>query len=183
MTYILLEKTLADSAYFKKKDSEKGDPSKVSVVLDGVTEITLHSKKNLLITRPGMSESKPGYLVDEFQTKIRDMKKGDEEVLIRGWLTDDDEESAWNKLWKLRAMAAAGGNLTEFVLDNISFSIQFKGTVAWLADVSGTVVPNDTGSAGRVWGDSDIQGVRKKGPGDQVGRIEVSLKIILAKKR
>lgn len=169
-------KTLSDSDYFYKLSNELGDPSLVAVHLDGVNEVTIHSKKNTLTTRPGVSKSREEYSLDKYATKMKDLKKGDEEMIIKGWITDKKNETAWNQLWKLRAMVTSGGPLNYFEMDNILFkktdtSDLKEDVFAWLVDVSGTFVSDDTGS------------IHYNNLGEQIGRIEISLKIVLAREQ
>lgn len=53
---------------------------------------------------------------------VVDLQRIEDTIVIRGWLEDDNTETAWNKLWKLRAMQTRGGQLTSVTIANVVFN-------------------------------------------------------------
>lgn len=116
-----------------------------TITLSGVEEIVIHSKKDLIkIQKPKTKSRQTTEDSDEFDNSIVDLKKGTDEIVVKGWLDDDGTDTAWEKFWRLRAMCSKGGALTNLTIENI----QFKSSTqeAFLEDVAGTVKADDTGS-------------------------------------
>jgi len=59
---------------------------------------------------------------DKGRNFVKDLKKIEDTLKIRGWVIDDTAETAWNKAWQLRSMAAAGGAVTSLIIENVTFS-------------------------------------------------------------
>jgi len=135
---ISVQKTIPSSNYY----SGSGD---TTVTLNGVEDLTIHSKKDLIkIRKPKTKSRQSSENSDEFDNSIVDLKRGTDEITIRGWLEDDASETAWNKFWKLRAMCSRGGALTALIIDNITFN---SGTQeVFLEDITGVLKPDDSGA-------------------------------------
>lgn len=141
-----------------------------------ITEITINSKKSLIKTPIAQSpNTQNGSPSDLGKSYVMDLKRIEDTIKLRGWLEDDDSETAWNKAWKLRSMCVSGnisgdkGALTSLTIDNIVFS---SGTQrAFLESV--TIIANAMNS--QV--DLDTSG------GTGKARIEVELDIYLGDPR
>jgi len=116
-----------------------------SITLSGISKIVVHSKKDLIkIQVPQDAVTYTSKNTDEFENQVVDMKKGTDEIVISGYLEDDSTDTAWNKLWKLRAMCSRGGPLTNLTIDNVEFKSTTQ--LAFLEDVVGTSNPDDSGA-------------------------------------
>lgn len=117
----------------------------VTITLAGVTEIIIHTKKDLIKIQKRKTKSRQASEdSDEFDNQIVDLKKGTDEIVIRGWLEDNDTSTAWEKFWQLRAMCSRGGALTSAVIDNITFSSSTQ--EAFLEDITATHKSDDLGA-------------------------------------
>ena len=115
-----------------------------TITLAGTTKILLHTKKALIkINRRKNKSRQNSEDSDEFDNKVVDLKNGTDEVVIHGWIEDDDTDTAWEKYWRLRAMASRGGPVTNLIIENIEFKSATQ--QAFLEDVAGTIVADDTG--------------------------------------
>ena len=135
----------------------------------GVESIIVHSKKDLIkIRRPKTKSRQSSEDSDQFDNQIVDLKKGTDEIVIRGWLEDDSNDSAWEKFWRLRAMCSRGGPLVNLTIDNI----QFKSSTqeAFLEDVVGTA-------------NSDDSGALNSNTADDRARIEIALSFFIGDER
>ena len=115
-----------------------------TVTLAGTTKIIVHTKKSLIkINRRKNKSRQNSEDTDKFDNKVLDLKNGTDEIVIQGWIEDDSTDTAWEKFWRLRAMVARGGPLTNLTIENI----QFKSSTqeAFLEDITGTVNADDTG--------------------------------------
>ena len=91
------------------------------------------------------------------------------------WSTNPDSTStynisitAWEKLWKLRAMISTGGALTSCTIGNIVFSNSTQ--EAFLEELTGTVKPDDTGEI-------------SIGFGKDIARIDVAINLFIGDAR
>ncbi|RLD42769.1 MAG: hypothetical protein DRI86_11135 [Bacteroidetes bacterium] len=118
------------------------------------TKIIMHTKKSLIkIKRARTKSRQQSNPTDQPDNKIIDLQRVDEELTIQGWLDDDETETAWNKAWKLRAMATLGGPLKKLIIgepeDSSPPKITFgEGDVqqAFLEEVTFIGNPDDTGA-------------------------------------
>jgi len=94
-----------------------------TVTLSGTTQIIVNSKKALIkIQVPQSSTTYEGTASsDTGKNYVKDLKKVEDQIKIRGWLEDDASSSAWTKAWKLRAMSSSGGPLTNLIIENLTF--------------------------------------------------------------
>jgi len=117
----------------------------VTITLAGIQEVMVHSKKDLIKIKKAKTEARQDSEdSDKFDNSILDLKMGTDEVVIKGWLTDDSVSSAWEKFWQLRAMCSRGGPITNLTIDNIEFKSVTQ--EAFLEDVSGTAKADDSGA-------------------------------------
>ena len=117
----------------------------ITITLEGVDTIIFHTKKELIKIQKAKTTARQDSLdTDMFDNSIVDLKKGTDEVVIKGWLADNSTSTAWEQFWQLRAMIARGGPLTNLTIENI----QYKATTqeAYLEDIAGTIKADDTGS-------------------------------------
>jgi len=160
---ISVQKTIPSSSNFYTTGGDQ------TITLAGVISIIVHSKKDLIKIRKAKTKSRQSSEdSDEFDNKIVDLKRGTDEIVIRGWLEDDSTDSAWEKFWRLRAMCSRGGPVTNLTIDNI----QFKSTTqeAFLEDVVGTAKPDDSGAL-------------NSNRADDGARIEISLSFFIGDER
>jgi len=117
----------------------------LSITLAGVENIIVHSKKDLIKIKKAKTEARQDSEdSDQFDNAVVDLKRGTDEIVIKGWLEDNATSTAWQKFWQLRAMCSRGGPLTNLTIDNL----QFKSATqeAFLEDVVGTIKSDDTGT-------------------------------------
>lgn len=140
-----------------------------TIELIGVDSFIGHSKKTLLkVGLPKSPQKAATTPVDYFDYNVIDLSKGTDEIVMKGYVEDDATTTAWEKVWKLRAMCVSPGPLTSLVLENITFS---SSTIqAFLEDISWTHKPDDT---------TDIT----TSAGDGVARIEVTLNFFIGNSR
>ncbi len=135
---ILIRKTIPSSSDYY---TTGGD---ITITLSGAYSIIPHFKKQLIkIKKPKTKSRQAASPSDKFDNQVVDLKKGTDEIVIRGWLEDDTTSTAWEKLWQLRAMVSTGGALTNLTIDNIIFSSSTQ--QAFLEEVTGTINADDSG--------------------------------------
>lgn len=89
----------------------------------GVEEININTKKSLTkITIPQSEGTWSSNNSDKARGYVLDLKRVEDTIKIRGWVEDDSSETAWNKAWKIRAMAVTGGPLTSLIIEGKEFS-------------------------------------------------------------
>lgn len=140
---VTLTKSLPSSSFYASSGA-------ITVTLDGVTEISTHSKSTLLkIVIPQSKKSWTTNPSDIGKNSVIDLKKIEDTITIKAWLCDDDTYTAWDKCWKLRAMCTSGGPLTSLVIENLTFptgsSPNYTIPQAFLEDVGFNVKPDDLG--------------------------------------
>ena len=59
---------------------------------------------------------------DQGKNFVKDLKRIEDTMKIRGWLVDTTTSSAWEQAWQLRGMCSSGGPVTSLVVDNLTFS-------------------------------------------------------------
>lgn len=160
---ISLRKTIPSTSNFYTTGGDQ------TITLAGTTKIVTHTKKDLIKVNKRKNKARQiSEDSDEFDNKVVDLKNGTDEIIINGWIEDDDADTAWEKYWRLRAMVSKGGPLTNLTIENI----EFKSTTqeAFLEDISGIINADDTGSIN----------VNK---GDGTARIELTLKFFIGDER
>jgi hypothetical protein len=162
---ITIRKTIPTTSTFGGYTT--GGDTTISLV--GTNSITGKIKKELIKVARKKSPTKwQASPTDYFDYSVIDLASGTDDFSIRAYVEDDTTTTAWEKVWKLRAMAISGGPLTSLVIDNITFS---SSTVqAFLEDISWTIVSNDTGDLDEI-------------AGDGVSRIEVVLSFFIGNAR
>jgi len=160
---ISIQKTIPASSDFYTTGGDQ------TITLAGVEEFTVHTKKDLIkINKPKTKKRADSEDSDEFDNSVIDLKKGTDEIAIKGWLEDDSSDSAWEKFWRLRAMCSRGGPVVNLTIDNI----QFKSTTqeAFLEDVTGIIKADDSG-------------VLNSNTADDRARIQISLVFFIGDER
>jgi len=95
-----------------------------TVTLSGTTQIIVNSKKSLIKSPvPQSKDTQESNPSDKGLNYVKDLKRVEDQIKIRGWLEDDTGSSAWTKAWKLRAMSSSGGPLTDLTIENLTFGI------------------------------------------------------------
>lgn len=113
---ITVTKTLTSSDWYTGTGS-------TTITLADVQTIDINSKKSLIkIQLPESSATQAGSPSDKGRNFIKDLKKVEDVVRIKGWITDNAGETAWNKAWKLRAMESSGGPVDNLTIENVVFS-------------------------------------------------------------
>ena len=143
---ISVQKTIPASSNFYTTGGDQ------TITLAGTTKIIIHTKKALIkINRRKNKTRQASEDTDEFDNKVVDLKNGTDEIIIHGWIEDDSTDTAWEKYWRLRAMASRGGPLTNLIIENIEFKSATQ--QAFLEDIVGTIIADDTGSINVSKGD------------------------------
>jgi hypothetical protein len=113
---ITIRKTLPASAWY----TGSGD---TTITLDGVTSIVSNTKKSLIkIQIPQGTNTQTANPSDKGKNYVKDLKKVEDSIKVRGWLVDSVSETAWSKAWKLRAMCASGGPIVNLTVEDVIFS-------------------------------------------------------------
>jgi len=160
---ITIRKTIPSSSDYYTSGGDK------TITLAGAYSLLPHFKKDLIkIRKPKSKSRRTTTLSDKFDNNVVDLKKGTDEIIIRGWLEDDTTSTAWEKLWQLRAMCSTGGALTNLTIDNISFNSSTQ--ECFLEDVAAVIKADDTG-------DIHISA------GEDIARVDVSLTIFIGDER
>ncbi len=160
---VSIRKTIPTSSNFYTTGGDQ------TISLDGTTKIILHTNKSLIkINRRKNKTRQASENSDEFDNKVVDLKNGADDIVINGWIEDDSVDTAWEKYWRLRAMCSRGGKLTNLTIENI----EFKDTTqqAFLEDITGTFIADDTGSINIL-------------KDDGVARIELTLTFYIGNER
>jgi hypothetical protein len=182
MAISLTKKIPKTSNYYTNLDS-----SEVTITLSGVHTINWNIKKSL-IKIPNY-ESPQDQDDDEFDVQILDLKTIEETCIIRAWLEDDSTETAWNKLWKLRAMCTSGniegdgGNISSFVLDDLTFD-GTTGRTCFIESLTWTLDKSDPVKVGDNY--HEISKRHKDFSGsniNDVARIDISLTLFFGRDR
>ncbi len=144
-----------------------------TITLSGASEIIVNSKKGLIkIQIPQSDTSQTDSPSDTGLNYVKDLKKIEDNIKIRGWLEDDTGSSAWTKAWKLRAMSSSGGPLSDLTIENLTFGTGSQ--EAYLEEVNFIAKPLRAKGLKINETSSDSVGV---------ARIEVSLAVYLGDKR
>jgi len=130
---ITITKTLPTSSWYSGTGSE-------TITLSGMTSIIVNSKKELQKIQVPQSPTTYGTSSDKGLNYVKDLKKIEDNIKVRGWLIDTTDSSAWTKAWKLRAMSSAGGPITSLVIENLTFGTGSQ--QAFLEEVNFIAYPN-----------------------------------------
>ena len=142
----------------------------ITVTLTGAEQMEFGAKNDLLkINIPQSKATWTANASDLGKNYTIDLKRITDTMTIKGWLDDDSTETAWNKAWKLRAMATCGGPLTTLIIENLTFQTGADNITAFLETVNFTVKPNYEQTINTTSGDS--------------ARIEVTLQFVLGTQR
>jgi hypothetical protein len=144
------------------------------ISLAGVTEIISNTKKSLIkIQIPQSSGSYTSTLTDRGKNYVKDLKRVEDTIKIRGWLIDTTASSAWNQAWQLRGMAAKGGPIDLFTIENITFNTSSQ--QAFLEEVNFIAKSSESQPLGlRINETGSIKGL---------ARIEIDLQVYLGDNR
>ena len=160
---ISLQKTIPESSNLYTTGGDQ------TITLAGTTKIIIHTKKDLIkINRRKNKARQESEDSDEFDNMVVDLKKGTDDIVINGWIEDDDTDTAWEKFFRLRAMVTKGGPLTNLIIENIEFNSTTQ--EAFLEDMAGIIIADDTGSI-------------NSSKGDGVARIELVLSFFIGDER
>ncbi len=162
---ISVTKTLPSSDYYSGSGA-------TIINLADVSEIGVNTKKSLIKTQlPESNATQLANPSDKGRNFVKDLKKIEDTITIKGWVTDNAGETAWSKAWKLRAMATSGGPVTNLTIENVVFN---SGTQqAFLERVFFNSKPLKT-----TYG-KNLNEVSKEG----VARIEVDLTFFIGNER
>ncbi len=112
---ISVAKSLPPSSWYS-------DTGSTTITLSGATSVIMNSKKSLIkIQVPQSDASQVSSPSDQGINYVKDLKKIEDSMKIRGWLSDDTGSSAWTKAWKLRGMVTSGGPLSSLIVENLTF--------------------------------------------------------------
>lgn len=162
---IQITKTLPSSDFYTGSGA-------TTINLADVSVITINTKKSLIkIQLPESKNTQDANPSDKGRNQVKDLKKIEDTIKIRGWVTDNAGETAWNKAWKLRAMATSGGPLTNLTIENI----EFKETTQQVFLESSTIIAKPL----KTTYNKNLNEVAKEG----IARIEVDLVFFVADER
>ncbi len=163
---ITVNKTIPSSSWYT-------DTGSVTIALSGVNNIIVNSKKSLIkIQVPQASSTQDTTPTDMGKNYVKDLKKVEDTIKIRGWLIDQTDSSAWQQAWQLRAMSARGGPVNSLIIENLTFDTSSQ--QAFLEEVNFIAHPLRT-KALRI-NETSSSSV-------DVARIEVDLTFYLGDKR
>ena len=112
---ITVNKTIPASDFYT-------DTGSTTITLAGVNNIITNSKKNLIkIQIPQSAATIAANPSDTGKNYVKDLKKIEDTIKIRGWLIDQTDSSAWQQAWQLRAMSSTGGPVNILVIENLTF--------------------------------------------------------------
>lgn len=143
-TTISIQKTIPSSSDWY---TSGGD---TTITLHAIEEGNMNIKKTLIkIKRPITKSNQSATPSDDPTNYVVDLKRIEETIRLRGWLADDASYSAWEQLWKIRAMINTGGALTALVIGDKTFSSStipaFIEEMTWIIEPSDTEIQTTTG--------------------------------------
>ena len=118
MTTVTLVKDVPASNYYT------GGAATKTITLNGVTAMIWNIKKSIIkIHRKKNKNNRTtgDNFNDVPDNKVLDLKNGDETLVIRGWLEDDATDTAWAKVWMIRAMITQGGPIMRLTIGDKQF--------------------------------------------------------------
>jgi len=143
---ILSKKIPKESFYYSDIDGGGSGltTNPVEITLFGSSKMTFNTKKKLIkIKKKQAPKSWVSNVNDDFDVEIMDLKDGEDDFVIQAYLSDDSNDTAWEKYWKLRAMCSVGGPLHKLTIENITF--ESSKAEVYLSNISGIIKPDDTG--------------------------------------
>ena len=94
-----------------------------TITLAGADDIIMNTKKSLIkIPIPQSAATVAANPSDKGKNYVKDLKKIEDTIKIKGWIIDQTDSSAWQQAWQLRAMSSSGGPLTNLIVENLTFS-------------------------------------------------------------
>ncbi len=113
---IVVTKVLPTSSWYPSTGS-------IAITLSGVNSLVVNSKKSLTKIQVPQNSTTYGGTASSDRGKnwVKDMKRVEDNIKIRGWLIDNTASSAWTQAWRLRGMATSGGPLTSLVIEDLTF--------------------------------------------------------------
>jgi len=149
------------------------DTGSTTITLAGIDNIAVNSKKALIkIQVPQSKATVASNPSDKGKNYVKDLKKVEDGIKIRGWLIDQTDSSAWQQAWQLRAMSTASGPVSSLIIENLTFSSATQ--EAFLEEVNFIAHPSRT------------QGLRineTSSASVDVARVEVDLAFYLGDER
>lgn len=119
------------------------DTGSTTITLAGVNNIIMNTKKSLIkIQVPQSEATQDSSPSDKGKNYVKDLKKIEDTMKIRGWLVDQTDSSAWQQAWQLRAMSVVGGPVDSLIVDNLTFSTASQ--EAFLEEVNFITKPSRT---------------------------------------
>jgi hypothetical protein len=139
-----------------------------TITLSSVNSIIVNTKKTLNKTQvPSLTASS-----DKGINWVKDLKKVEDNIKLRGYLSDNTASSAWVQAWRLKGMSSSLGPVTSLVIENLTFGTGSQ--QAYLEQVNFIGLPNRVQSL-------KINETSSKSIG--VARIEVDLNFYLGDAR
>lgn len=134
---ITITKVLPTSSWYSGTGS-------ATITLSGVNSITVNSKKSLIKIQVPQSSTTYGGTgsSDQGINWVKDLKKVEDNIKLRGWLVDTTASSAWTQAWKLRGMCTSGGPVANLIIEDLSFTSSSQ--QAFLEEVNFIAHPNRT---------------------------------------
>ncbi|MHA1191941.1 MAG: hypothetical protein ACTSP9_06545 [Promethearchaeota archaeon] len=133
---ISLNMTIPASSWYQNTGSQ-------TITIHGANNFIMNTKKSLIkIQVPQSAATIASNPTDQAKNYVKDLKRVEDTMKIRGWLIDTTNSSAWEQAWQLRGMCASGGPITELIVDNLTFSSATQ--TAFLEEVNFVVNPTRT---------------------------------------
>lgn len=127
---ISITKSIPSSSWYTGTGSQ-------TITLVGVNDLTMNTKKSLIKIQVPQSDAtytSTASASDKGKNYVKDLKRIEDTMKLRGWLVDNTSSSAWNQAWQLRSMCASGGVLTDVTIEDIHFTSSTQ--QAFLEEVS-----------------------------------------------
>lgn len=134
---ITITKVLPTSSWYPSTGS-------VTITLSGVNSITVNSKKSLTKVQVPQSSTTYGGTAssDRGLNWVKDLKKIEDTIKLKGWLIDTTASSAWTQAWRLRGMESSGGPVNSLIIEDLTFGTGSQ--QAFLEQINFIAHPNRT---------------------------------------
>lgn len=113
---ISVSKSLPTSSWYSGTGS-------TTIDLFGSDDIIMNTKKSL--NKIPVPQSKNTYegtaSSDKGLNYVKDLKKIDDNLKLKGWLVDTTASSAWQQAWQLRGMCSSGGPVSSLIVEDQTF--------------------------------------------------------------
>ena len=163
---ISLNMTIPASSWYSNTGSQ-------TVTIHGANNFIMNTKKSLIkIQIPQSAATQATNPTDQAKNYVKDLKRVEDTMKIRGWLIDTTASSAWEQAWQLRGMCASGGPITTLTIDDLTFTTGSQ--TAFLEEVN--FVVNPTRALQLDIGDTSSASMN-------TARIEIDLAIYLGDER